>query len=383
MFRVARAIRRPLAGAAILAAAAGAFVIVASGSSNLLAAGSIAALALAGVAGFSTMRLHQGRTALVRDLERLALERDRLTDELARVGHEMRWTRSAVRDTRERLADAARLAEAGELAATVAHEVSGPLTGIVVQAELALDELPPLDPARPVLAAVRDDALRAAQVLRAMVLRARGTAPEAQPVDLPDVVAAAVEAMRPRAHRAGVRLHVNVIPANAPVPIAWTPAARSTADRPLVTCDPTAITQIISNLVANSVGALPVGGDVWVETMVGARDAEIRVIDDGVGMDERTLARAFEPFFTTRAASSGTGLGLGISRRLAEVHGGSLSAASAPGAGTTMLLRLPVRPNAEEPRGDRTPVGHEAAGREVPGRAGTTRNAGRAIDLAA
>jgi signal transduction histidine kinase len=68
----------------------------------------------------------------------------------------------------------------------------------------------------------------------------------------------------------------------------------------------------------------------------------LRIVDSGCGMDRATLARAFEPFFTTRPVGQGTGLGLSVAQALVTEMRGSLTLESAPGAGTTVTVLLPV-----------------------------------------
>ncbi|HET9976895.1 MAG TPA: CHASE domain-containing protein [Burkholderiaceae bacterium] len=109
--------------------------------------------------------------------------------------------------------------------------------------------------------------------------------------------------------------------------------------------DATRTTQILSNLLSNAIKYNRVGGEVTVTSRrAGADRVAIEVIDTGDGMDETQLAQLFEPFNRLGRESGpteGTGIGLVISRRLAEVMGGSLTARSATGLGSTFTLELP------------------------------------------
>ncbi len=220
-----------------------------------------------------------------------------------------------------------------DAAASIAHELSGPLTRIAARAELTLEELLPEDRARPILESIRDDAFRAATIARAMLARSRGEEPATRLFDIGGLVLSVTEWHRTAVGNPVIRFESSVIP-RASAPCGDGRSATS------VVADPLAVEQILDNLVANAVAALPHGGTVRVLVSAGPEVVEVRVIDDGIGMSASTLERAFEPHFTTRG-SAGTGLGLTISRSLAESHGGSLTAASAPGRGTTMTLRLP------------------------------------------
>jgi signal transduction histidine kinase len=115
---------------------------------------------------------------------------------------------------------------------------------------------------------------------------------------------------------------------------------------PPVSLDARVLRRALVNLLENALQALE-GRTGALEVRV-ERDAEreswvrVEIRDEGAGMDPETLARLFEPYFSTR--DTGTGLGLPIARRAVEQHGGELTANSAPGRGTTMTLRLPSCP---------------------------------------
>ena len=113
---------------------------------------------------------------------------------------------------------------------------------------------------------------------------------------------------------------------------------------PRVTLDRRVIQRAIINLVENSLNALNGGGRVLVTLRPSHSDGhdwvEMEISDTGVGIDRETLARVFEPYFSTRAA--GTGLGLAIVRKAVEEHGGGISVESESGKGTRVLIKLPV-----------------------------------------
>jgi two-component system sensor histidine kinase HydH len=101
--------------------------------------------------------------------------------------------------------------------------------------------------------------------------------------------------------------------------------------------------QILLNLYMNSLAAMAQGGNltVTVTDVPPGGDLEIRVIDDGCGMDEQVLPEIFDPYFTTRP--DGTGLGLSIVHRLVETLGGEIRVESVKGHGTTFFIRLSAR----------------------------------------
>jgi signal transduction histidine kinase len=111
--------------------------------------------------------------------------------------------------------------------------------------------------------------------------------------------------------------------------------------RHLVTADEHMVRRAILNLVLNAIDAMPGGGTITVTSFATAQGTDLEVADTGTGLSEDTLHRAFEPFFTTK--SGGTGLGLAIVYRIAEVHGGHVTAANCPEGGAAFTVHLPHR----------------------------------------
>jgi signal transduction histidine kinase len=108
---------------------------------------------------------------------------------------------------------------------------------------------------------------------------------------------------------------------------------------PLLDVDPVRIREVLSNLIENALHHTPAGGRVDVTAAVEGGRLRVAVADTGSGIDPALLPRVFERF-AKGEHSRGFGLGLAIARHLVVAHGGTLEAASTPGAGTTMTLRL-------------------------------------------
>ena len=107
-------------------------------------------------------------------------------------------------------------------------------------------------------------------------------------------------------------------------------------------CHADALTQVWLNLVTNALQAMPKGGTLTVRSVrVGGRH-EVEVIDTGTGIAPEHLSRIFDPFFTTKPVGEGSGLGLGIAKRIVEAHGGGITVRSTPGEGTRFLVHLPL-----------------------------------------
>ncbi|WP_164017321.1 ATP-binding protein [Pyxidicoccus trucidator] len=108
--------------------------------------------------------------------------------------------------------------------------------------------------------------------------------------------------------------------------------------------DPGTLNQVWLNLLDNALRAVGERGRVEVATSRQGDDAVVTISDNGVGIRQEDMERLFQPFFSTRAAGEGTGLGLALSRRIIMRHGGQVSLSSTPGEGTKVEVRLPLRP---------------------------------------
>jgi len=228
--------------------------------------------------------------------------------------------------SRDRLAQAERIAAWREVARRLAHEIKNPLTPIAMSVETLRDAHARGRADFPALLeegtqAIGEEVRRLKRIVDEFSRFARLPAPERAAV-APEELVQAVLALFPTPP-AGAILEREVEPGLPPV----------LADRDQVL-------QVLLNLVQNALDAMPAGGKVRI---VARRDGQVvrfDVADSGAGIPPGDLDRVFEPYFTTKAG--GTGLGLAIAQRIAEEHGGGLSAASTPAAGATFTLRLPV-----------------------------------------
>jgi nitrogen fixation/metabolism regulation signal transduction histidine kinase len=220
-----------------------------------------------------------------------------------------------------------RLEAWAEMARQVAHEIKNPLTPIQLNAEhLRRVHADRGEPLGPILQQCVETILTQVKLLRqiASEFSSFASSPTARRsrVDVPELLHEIIEP-----YRSGLdgRIQFDVhVPATLPP----------------VYVDRTLISRSLTNIVENALHAMPGSGRLSV--MAGAADhsVQIRVSDTGVGMDAEALARAFEPYFSTKA--TGTGLGLPIAKRNVELTGGTISVTSERDKGTTVELTLPV-----------------------------------------
>ncbi|MFH1186244.1 MAG: ATP-binding protein [Chloroflexota bacterium] len=228
-----------------------------------------------------------------------------------------------------RLLQAAKLVAVGEMAAGVAHELNNPLTTVSGFAELILDETPAEAPYRADLERVLHEARRARSVVRRLLDFARQGEPLKMRADINEIVEDVLAMMTHFVHTGGVQLEVELAPS-----------------LPWITLDGNQIKQVLLNLFHNALHAMPGGGRLQVRTELRRRAERdwivTHVADNGIGIDAAGLERIFEPFYTTRAESGGTGLGLSVTYGIVSDHGGTIDVQSQRGGGSTFSVWLPV-----------------------------------------
>lgn len=249
------------------------------------------------------------------------------TRELVHGPAESETTLLVVRDVTEAVeAESARRS----LATTVTHELANPLTAIVGYTDLLLeDELSPRSRER--LELIEAAGARMERLI-SDVLRAGGRDPSAgdprRRLDAHALLAATVESFAPAAAAGDVTL---VLEPGPETPIE---------------ADAFRLRQVFDNLVGNAVKYTPRSGAVEIHVAPDGEDALIVIRDTGIGIGAADLPRIFDDYFRAETARDaglpGTGLGMGISRSILEQHGGALEIDSAPGAGTTVTVRLPL-----------------------------------------
>ena len=111
---------------------------------------------------------------------------------------------------------------------------------------------------------------------------------------------------------------------------------------PLVSCHPTQIAQVFTNLLVNAAQAIETRGEIRIRTRQEGGEVVVEIADTGKGMTQETLTKLFTPFFTTKPRGQGTGLGLSVSYGIITRHQGRIDVQSEPGKGSTFTIRLPA-----------------------------------------
>jgi signal transduction histidine kinase len=221
---------------------------------------------------------------------------------------------------------AEQLSAVGQLAAGVAHEVRNPLTGIKLLVEAALRPRNPRALGPEDLRMIHREIARLEQTVQGFLSFARLPPPQRAPCDLREVLREACDLVRARAEQQEVQI------------------AADLPSQPVRACvDRGQVVTVLVNLFLNALDAMPQGGRLEARLEAPAEEAiRLTVADTGPGIAEALAGRLFTPFTTTKP--TGTGLGLSLSRRILEEHGGSITAGNRPEGGARFAITLPGAP---------------------------------------
>lgn len=275
-----------------------------------------------------------------RHFNRFFAETTRLRLELARANRRLQAEITERQATEAALRQAQKLEVIGQLTGGIAHDFNNLLTIVTGNLSLAIERIGKNSTTAPLLRSASQAAERGGTLIQRLLAFARKQQLDPKPVNLSGLVAGIEDLIR---RTLGDRIDLAIA-----------------ADKDLATArvDANQLELAILNLTINARDAMPSGGLLRVELQNRHTDQRtppelspgdyvvISISDTGAGMDEKTLARAFEVFFTTKEMGSGSGLGLPMVQGFAAQSGGAVQIHSSPGEGTTVELWLP---RADEP----------------------------------
>ncbi len=260
-----------------------------------------------------------------------------LAEEFNRMASGLNEQRLAIsRESEERLRlerelrDSERLAVVGRLASGVAHEMGTPLNVIKGRVEM-LREQPdmPEEKRSRHLNIIEAQADAIALIVRQLLTLARPLHLQCEPVAIADLIARSVELIEAEADRRRVAVEVGKV------------------DSLQIIGDKALLHQVMMNICVNGLHAMPEGGRLSIECLPATSSQRgrpclgIRISDTGPGIAPEHLAQIFDPFFTTKEIGEGAGLGLSVSRRIVEEHGGWIEAANREEGGAAFVIWLP------------------------------------------
>ncbi len=285
--------------------------------------------------------------------------RERLNQSMAENREFMQKLETKVEERTEQLKTAHRkllqtdrMASLGQLAASVAHEINNPISGVLnlsmlMQRLLKEDGIPRdrLDDFRRYLSQVYNETSRVGRIVTDLLSFSRRSKPQSTSSDLNAIVKDTVSLVSHKLKLANVEMHLDLH-----------------QDLPLLHCDTSQMQQVVLNLVMNGAEATHRNGrgDVWVKTCLGpgGKDVILEIRDNGEGIPQEIMSKIFDPFFTTKEEGKGVGLGLAVVYGIVDAHQGDIEVESKVGEGAVFRVTLPLS-GAES--GKPQPAGQSAA----------------------
>ena len=240
--------------------------------------------------------------------------------------HRLNEAHAGLHDLHQQQPEHAMAGNDREMAASMAHEIRNPLAGVLGALQVIDADLPDDNPKKPIVGEMMVQMERMNLAVNDLLTYARPAPPKFDTTDLNGII-----------DRALSILNSQILKNNILVELAL--------DRklPALTADKKLLQQLLWNLILNALQAMDPGGRLSVSTVRTDTSVTVLVRDTGRGIPESDRMNVFKPFFTTK--HQGTGLGLTISRRIVEQHGGSFALESVENAGTTCTIGLPISGN--------------------------------------
>jgi two-component system NtrC family sensor kinase len=220
-----------------------------------------------------------------------------------------------------------KLASMGQLAASIAHEVNNPLSGVLIYNQLVIKKIAQGDINKfailSYLSKMEHELTRSTKLIRNLLDFAVQSEPKMKEVDINEILNQCLDlAIHTGASNIRVEKYLN--------------------SAPLITADPDQLQQVFINLFLNALQAMPEGGVLKLRTYEDNQELKIEVQDTGCGIPPENMSRIFTPFFSTKQEIKGVGLGLAVSYGIIQRHRGRIEVKSKTHEGTTFTICLPL-----------------------------------------
>jgi two-component system NtrC family sensor kinase len=223
-----------------------------------------------------------------------------------------------------------KLASLGKLSATVAHELNNPLAGILTYSKLITKKLQALqkDSEHEIiiefLELISHESARCGQIVKDLLIFSRSERDEFAKENLLDIIDNSVTVLNHHLDINGIKL------------------IKDYPEPPIeLYCNAYKIQQALMSLLMNSIEAMPNGGEIIINLKIETNNIVLRIRDEGIGISDKDLPNIFEPFYSTKEATNGTGLGLAVSYGIIANHKGKIEVEKTSNQGTTFRIVLP------------------------------------------
>lgn len=230
-----------------------------------------------------------------------------------------------LRDTQDSLIQSEKMASLGKMAAGVAHEINNPLTSILINTHLMLEQTREDSPFHENLRLIADETARCSTIVKGLLEFSRQQPPQKDPSDINELLRRTVKLLENQVAFQNIQIE-----------------REFHSDLPPVCIDKGQIKQVIWNLMINAAEAMPNGGTLRIASRFIPQKNQVELVfsDSGIGIPKENLNKLFDPFYTTK--NSGTGLGLAVSYGIINQHRGKIDVKSIPGQGSVFSLIFPV-----------------------------------------
>jgi signal transduction histidine kinase len=227
----------------------------------------------------------------------------------------------------ERLNNAERAAVIGRLTSAIAHEIRNPLNFINLSIDHVRTKFPPQDPGErsrfdKLLGSIKEETARLSRLVTDVLNFGKPTNLYVRTFDIRSVLEQVLSLVQAQAEQQGVEIELCV-----------------PSEQTLVSADQEKLVSCFSNIAINAIQAMPTGGHLRVSLDTFDDMTRVAFTDTGHGIADGALDRVFEPYYSTK--DTGTGLGLAVTKKIVDEHGGTIRVESVPGNGTTFAVELP------------------------------------------
>jgi len=246
---------------------------------------------------------------------------DRLKDTMNSLEHAIK----NLHEKQAQLVEAEKLASIGILAAGIAHEINNPLTSVLTFSHLMLEQMPEGDPRREKLKMMVKETERARIIVRQLLSFAKETRLKKVKTNINCPINEMIETLSAQGLFNGIEVNLDF-----------------SESLPEISADTIKLEQVVLNILLNSIHSITPPGKIGITTQAAGDFVEIIISDTGCGIPEEYIGKIFDPFYTTKDSTKGTGLGLAVSYGIIKKHGGNIEVTSTVGKGSTFIVRLPV-----------------------------------------